>query len=506
MEAQCDFVLIGWVTFVGLNLISNVVFEEAQIAQPQSSAFYQGRYRLRPLSNDTSVSDDEGALRLSMVAQDAGIGDVHVSSFSVHLSHGGVFSSPSRKKADFILDGIELSGAGILTSTGTTRPSKFKAAGQRRCFLHAVVNLVEPSEAVVEARREEGTDDGWRSSDGTRRSRGKDTEKSPRFWKLSGEVTAPDCKFSLEFSASAIDEQRALQKTMHYSVWAGCLTLVQVRLLFTQIFHTRGGAIAGNVSTLCIAMQICMDAYDSFLHFCAVVSSHHMFHAIATVSIFKFILFSAVEAGYFLPISRQRAIGGGFSWTYSRFYGILLLGYLIIYQYLEYLPHMVLCFQLFWVPQIVLDARQGSTSGLKPAYVGGMSLTRLLTVFYLWGCPYSVFNGEFLPRLPSTPNVNVCLGSALIQAAQLATLALQRYRGPRWFVPWICMPRAYNYFRSVDAELGTECVICMSATELEDGQRIITPCDHVFHRNCLQQWMDVKTECPTCRASLPPII
>ena len=32
-----------------------------------------------------------------------------------------------------------------------------------------------------------------------------------------------------------------------------------------------------------------------------------------------------------------------------------------------------------------------------------------------------------------------------------------------------------------------------------------TPCNHNFHEECLQQWMEVKLECPTCRSQLPPI-
>ena len=32
-----------------------------------------------------------------------------------------------------------------------------------------------------------------------------------------------------------------------------------------------------------------------------------------------------------------------------------------------------------------------------------------------------------------------------------------------------------------------------------------TPCNHKFHEECLTQWMEVKLECPTCRAALPPL-
>lgn len=30
-----------------------------------------------------------------------------------------------------------------------------------------------------------------------------------------------------------------------------------------------------------------------------------------------------------------------------------------------------------------------------------------------------------------------------------------------------------------------------------------TPCSHKYHKVCLERWMQMKMECPTCRAMLP---
>eukprot|EP01016_Furgasonia_blochmanni_P041573 TRINITY_DN5419_c0_g1_i2.p2 TRINITY_DN5419_c0_g1~~TRINITY_DN5419_c0_g1_i2.p2 ORF type:complete len:116 (-),score=6.44 TRINITY_DN5419_c0_g1_i2:65-412(-) len=32
-----------------------------------------------------------------------------------------------------------------------------------------------------------------------------------------------------------------------------------------------------------------------------------------------------------------------------------------------------------------------------------------------------------------------------------------------------------------------------------------TPCHHKYHVSCLTPWMNIKLECPTCRARLPPL-
>jgi hypothetical protein len=51
-----------------------------------------------------------------------------------------------------------------------------------------------------------------------------------------------------------------------------------------------------------------------------------------------------------------------------------------------------------------------------------------------------------------------------------------------------------------------DCVICYN--EIDTSNRaayMLSPCDHIFHKDCLVQWMDVKMECPICRTQLPPI-
>ncbi len=53
-------------------------------------------------------------------------------------------------------------------------------------------------------------------------------------------------------------------------------------------------------------------------------------------------------------------------------------------------------------------------------------------------------------------------------------------------------------------ERAEDCVICMQPFDVAGGEATaVTPCDHVYHASCLQQWMDVKLECPTCRQQLP---
>ena len=52
------------------------------------------------------------------------------------------------------------------------------------------------------------------------------------------------------------------------------------------------------------------------------------------------------------------------------------------------------------------------------------------------------------------------------------------------------------------------CLICMNSIEFENISRydyMVSPCSHVFHTNCLTDWMKIKMECPVCRTQLPSV-
>jgi hypothetical protein len=49
-----------------------------------------------------------------------------------------------------------------------------------------------------------------------------------------------------------------------------------------------------------------------------------------------------------------------------------------------------------------------------------------------------------------------------------------------------------------------DCVICHNPIDITDRRSyMLSPCDHIFHKSCLEQWMEVKMECPICRTDLP---
>jgi hypothetical protein len=55
-----------------------------------------------------------------------------------------------------------------------------------------------------------------------------------------------------------------------------------------------------------------------------------------------------------------------------------------------------------------------------------------------------------------------------------------------------------NSMSSEEDPINTECSICLDLIEI--GQRYTKlQCDHVYHRECIQEWLLIKTNCPLCR-------
>lgn len=51
---------------------------------------------------------------------------------------------------------------------------------------------------------------------------------------------------------------------------------------------------------------------------------------------------------------------------------------------------------------------------------------------------------------------------------------------------------------------GLECAVCLNEFEDDEILRLIPNCDHVFHPQCIDAWLESHITCPVCRANLSP--
>lgn len=62
----------------------------------------------------------------------------------------------------------------------------------------------------------------------------------------------------------------------------------------------------------------------------------------------------------------------------------------------------------------------------------------------------------------------------------------------------------HDYKYNKNEEASSSCAICL--TEFAEGDRVVTGsrpcCRNCFHRNCLEEWLNIQSSCPCCRTNL----
>lgn len=65
----------------------------------------------------------------------------------------------------------------------------------------------------------------------------------------------------------------------------------------------------------------------------------------------------------------------------------------------------------------------------------------------------------------------------------------------------------FSYSEVKDHKIGKgalECAVCLNEFEDDETLRLLPKCDHVFHPDCIDAWLESHVTCPVCRANLAP--
>eukprot|EP00937_MAST-01D_sp_MAST-1D-sp2_P002413 g2413.t1 len=301
--------------------------------------------------------------------------------------------------------------------------------------------------------------------------------------------------------------------------FAMCLVVVShIYLLGKQMAFADTPALSAKLSLLTVGAQATLDAYLCLFHLVGGMLVVPLYSALAMVAFFQLLLFSVFEMRVLVHVWKARRPSGfndgwlamrrELSTLYSRFYCALILGLYGMYH-LWSRPAVLLCaLYSYWLPQITHNAVAEVRRPLLRVYLVGTTAVRLVLPLYFFGCPYNIviaLTGE------NTVDYSLCAMVVAWSVAQVVVLLLQDKLGPRFFLPRALRPVQYDYRRRVEgSEVGeggegaeVDCPICMSRVSTTTRGYMVTPCGHVFHDECLMQWMDVKMECPSCRAPLP---
>ncbi|CCD27372.1 ubiquitin-protein ligase TUL1 NDAI_0K01810 [Naumovozyma dairenensis CBS 421] len=193
----------------------------------------------------------------------------------------------------------------------------------------------------------------------------------------------------------------------------------------------------------------------------------------------------------------------------------------------------------YWVPQIFRNTIKGIASRrdrrrnnsptnrrqnempLLWRFILGTTVIRTLPIIYVFTYSANIFRHH--------RDVTFVVVLSLWLIFQIAILYSQDILGSRWFLPQHSIPEGYTYFKPIslqhsiehgggskDEPYTVDCAICMSPVpvyieEVEGTHKVdihsymVTPCNHIFHTECLENWMGYKLQCPVCRSSLPPL-
>lgn len=219
-------------------------------------------------------------------------------------------------------------------------------------------------------------------------------------------------------------------------------------------------------------------------------------------------------------------------------------------------------FSSLWFPQFLRSTvKNRRYCCFQWEFIWGMSIIRLIPIWYMFLYKNNPYNHYYSPV-----TAGILTGYVLVQ---IFLIMLQERLGARFWVNDRWLPQAFDYqpIMSVgDIENGfasdifanmtnntegttttttttteeldndgwlvckTDCAVCMNPIEIplrndKDGliegnkkkqsalkrmwkkkrDYMITPCHHIFHQECLEDWMKYKLLCPICRNNLPPI-
>mmetsp|Transcript_17038 Transcript_17038/g.25793 ORF Transcript_17038/g.25793 Transcript_17038/m.25793 type:complete len:1081 (+) Transcript_17038:273-3515(+) len=265
--------------------------------------------------------------------------------------------------------------------------------------------------------------------------------------------------------------------------------------------------------------------------------------------------------------STQELLRRQVAMLHLRFY-VALMGAFLAFFYAgqQYRTIYMVGLYSFWVPQIIQNIITEAKRPLHVYYIYGMSISRCVAPLYMFAVPNN-FLKEVYPDSP-TNYVMVEILVVWI-AIQNAVLIAQTKYGARFMIPTRFLPPKFDYHRAIPPSLlppealdqdlkcehvksttpptlqsespdhmttGTrnrlkkkngnqehatttmttesvevlapalDCVICCNGIDHHNPKSyMLAPCEHIFHKDCLIQWMDVKMECPTCRTELPAI-
>ena len=349
---------------------------------------------------------------------------------------------------------------------------------------------------------------------------------------LVGKFVSDNCGITVHLKLKSQSVKVFYRKVRFYTYFLILTLIAQGYILLQQIDESSTPSSMMRISIATVGMRSVIDSYFCLTHLTMGILIDDLFAPLGVVSAGYFILFSILEMRLLVQAWRTRRphiqgwleLRTDISAVYSRFYAAFMFGLLLMYWTANKFIWFLAFLNSYWIPQIIRNAYYNQRQALKPSYVVLTSYLRLVIPLYALGCPSNFMHLR--------PNFTHCFLLVAWTTAQVVVLMCQHYIDPRYGVGDLgIFPEVYDYHRRVsedvlaqcgfiegddaaserdiemgDVTSGADCVICMNHVKIRTpSERMVTPCNHFFHTECLTRWIDIKQECPTCRRALPPL-
>lgn len=145
-----------------------------------------------------------------------------------------------------------------------------------------------------------------------------------------------------------------------------------------------------------------------------------------------------------------------------------------------------------------MHASAGSSSDtsfmvLSVSIVGILATSLLLLTYYLFLTKCGLASSSWLPNRDDAAHT------------QPHSVVLVPYDSPvRRGLEEAAIRRipTFRYRKPCQAQVASECAVCLSEFQAGERLRLLPPCLHAFHIDCIDAWLHATANCPLCRAAL----
>ena len=350
--------------------------------------------------------------------------------------------------------------------------------------------------------------------------------------------------FQVSFKGMAYGSRYYSKKSLDYSILMSICCIIEIYLTseFTKLVNTND-QMAINTDLYTILFHIMWTSLicgaNFFMSLTRTSSSYEFgmpsFCYFSLFSIFLLrVLFLAWKARN-RDITNMRLFRKKLLKFYLFFYVFLFISLISVKIWYSYFICTLLLIGSTWISQIIYSAKKGTKPPMSYSYIFSASLSKIIICIYLKAYKNNIFGYR--------PNYFKAIIVCLVIIIEALILAFQKFFGAKAIIPRRFRKQGYNYYRReneiTEEEKEVECVICLdklrNLVNLDDdedirniqgnmiykffmknleklkkkqedrGDYMITPCHHLFHKACLEHWLNLKNQCPYCRQQIPPL-